>query len=387
MDKGPVLLISNYSNKTGYAWNNIHRLFNEIALHFDALGCNVHISFAEIIPPVTNFSSSLSLTLHQYNVKDVSLTNTLRLIKLLRKYKIQYLYLTDQRVVDYRYILIRKFTNVKKIVIHSRVSVPDPSPAGYEKGIKGLIKAMLGRWNLVCADRTYAVSEFVRSRLLLKNRLPPCRVVKILNGIDVNKFSRLPGDDTRNSSGTIRIFAGSRASRYKGIHVLIKSADCLKKRLSNRFLIRYAGDGPDIDFFRDLVFSLKLQDQFLFLGELTSTESEVKNADIIVVPSIWGDACPSSVLEALASGTPLIATSVGGVPEIVGDAKNARLIKPDSVEELTLALEELISSSELRKEIGRRGHIRAKEALQETDYHKRVVEQLQYDFSIDGWQY
>lgn len=377
--KSGVLLVANYSNKTGYAWNNIYRLFGEIAKSISPLGVDVYISFADIIYPLDNFDPALSINYFKYEPADRSFKNTMQLLRFIKKNNIRYVYLTDHNALDLFYVLLR-FSGVKKIVVHNRISVSDPCPAAYEKGLKGMIKCLLGRWDLICADKVYAVSDFVRNRLLQKNRLPERRVVKILNGIDVQRFS--PVGDKAYNDGHVHIFVGGRATLHKGIHVLIEAAADLQNITNTPFLIRYAGDGPDIGYLKKLVAERGITEHFLFLGELSSTQDEVVNADIIVVPSIWGDACPSAVSEALASGVPLITTSVGGVPEIVGDYKNAIMIPPDDPDCLCQALASLIDSSELREEIGRNGRRRAIQALDESSYHQVVIKQLLDDFCI-----
>lgn len=379
---GAVLLVANYSNHTGYAWNNIYRLFDVIGEHFYEHGCDVYISFASLVPPVTNFPKSPHSSFLEYDPEDRSFTNTVKLLSLVRRHGIRYIYYTDQPSFDYRYAWLRLFAGVKKIVVHSRVSVPDPYPAKYERGLKGAIKALLGRCSLICPSRIYAVSDFVRDRLVKKNRLPEHRVVKILNGINIERFRPSIMGSGIGDGHTIRIFVGGRATRYKGIHILIQAAAAIKSKTELDFEIRYAGDGPDIQYLRELVDSTGLQARFTFLGELPSTDEEVAAADIVVVPSIWGDACPSAVSEALASGVPLITTSVGGVPEIVGDQENALMVSPNSVDELGAALLALISSEKLRNRIGRKGRARAEEALAEPGYHKKVIKQLQHDFEL-----
>lgn len=374
--KAGILLVANYSNKTGYAWNNIYRLFNKIGDEFKELDVPVHVSFAEIEHPVDNFNSEF--TVHQYDPSDTSVANTIKFLRLIAGNNIRNIYFTDQKAFDYRYPLLRLF-KVRKIVVHNRISVSDPYPAKYEGGLSGVIKAMVGKSDFLCADRIYAVSDFVKDRLLLKNRLPDRRVVKILNGIDLERFS--PNNfNYDNTNSAITIFVGGRATKHKGIHILIQAAGKLKINSATPFVIRYAGDGPDMDYFRELVKENALQDNFLFLGEVRSARDEISRADIIVVPSIWGDACPSAVSEALASGKPLIATSVGGVPEIIGDKGNAVIVPPADAGSMYQALEGLIESSAMRLQYGKKGRERASAALDQNIYYAKVIEQLKRDF-------
>ena len=380
--KSGVLLVANYSNKTGYAWNNIYRLFGEIGKALKPLGVDTYVSFANINPPVDNFDPKLGFSFYEYEPADKSLKNAIRLLKFVSKHNIKYVYFTDQGAFDMRYAILR-LAKVEKIIVHCRISVSDPYPATYEGGVRGQIKSLLGKWDLICADKIYAVSDFVKNRLLLKNRLPQKRVIKILNGIDIHRFAPVLKDSTVTRPEYVRIFVGGRATRHKGIHVLIEAAATLKNDTETPFEIRYAGDGPDINYFKQLVKENNLEKEFIFLSELSSTHDEVIHADIIVVPSIWGDACPSSVSEALASGVPLITTSVGGVPEIVGQDNNAILVPPGDPDGMRQALVRLINSFELRVEIGKNGRNRAIEALDERAYHQTVIRQLLNDFGIN----
>lgn len=337
------------------------------------------ISFSKIDGTVDNFDRNLNIEFIRYETNNRSWKNTIQLLKVIRKHNVRYIYFTDQRAFDYRYALIR-LMGAKKIIVHNRISVEDPNPAPYEGGLKGAVKFILGRWHLITADRIYAVSDFVRNRLIMKNRISPARVVKILNGVDIDSFKPTSTGKSVKVAKPLRIFSGGRATSHKGIHILIEAVELLRSRTDNKFEVRYAGDGPELNSFRAMADKFKLGNCFSFLGEMKSTREEVLAADIVVVPSIWGDACPSSVSEALAAGKPLIATSVGGVPEIVGDDNHALLISPDDPEELCDALRYLLDSRDARDNIGKRARQRAEFALDQNIYYQHVINQLIEDF-------
>jgi glycosyltransferase involved in cell wall biosynthesis len=116
---------------------------------------------------------------------------------------------------------------------------------------------------------------------------------------------------------------------------------------------------------------------------LRSTQEVLAEADVVVVPSIWGDACPSTVSEALASGKALVASRAGGIPEMLGDSGCAILVPPGDEKALSGALEVLIQSGERRAELGRLGRRRVEEALEWNEYVETVVRTLHADCGVD----
>lgn len=375
------LLVANYSNKTGYAWNNIYRLFERIALESDAQGLTPWLSFAEFDPPLewkhaAVFKGVLELPPVPRRPRELWAW-----IKAIRGHGIRHLYLTDQASWSYRYLVFR-LAGIRSIIVHSRVSVPDPRPALPERGIRGGLKWIGCRVPFMHATRVYAVSDFVRDRLVVKARMPEHRVITILNGVDLARFSPC---SARPRDGQLVIFCAGRATAHKGIDVLIHATARLRDELSvSGFQVLYAGDGPDLRRFKELVASYGLGECFKFLGELSDTRDRVAGADIVVVPSTWGDACPSAISEALACGKPLIATRAGGVPQLVGEDGAAILVEPGDVAGLSAALARLIGDSAEREALALRARRRAEQALDQERYHAEVLAQLSKDVGFES---
>ncbi|BBO88530.1 glycosyltransferase family 4 protein [Desulfosarcina ovata] len=377
--KPSILMASNYSNRTGYAWKNIYRLFEQIAIFSKENEIASLVSFKHFVPDIgwpteSVFDGILELQPLSRSVKDIF--NWIREIK---AHNIRHIYLTDQPTTSFYYALYR-IAGVRSIIVHNRVSVPDPNPAKPERGFIGFIKWIFCRMPFIQATRVYTVSNFVRRRLVVKAKVPSSRVVKILNGVDIEKFAPF---DMSNHSGPIKIYCGGRATIYKGIAILIEATALLRDRFYlNNFEVFYAGDGPDLQYFKSLANNLRLRGLFTFLGEVQSTESHIKRADIVVVPSIWGDACPSAVSEALAAGKPLITTRVGGVPEIVGNCNAAILVDPGDIYGLAETLSRLIENPVERTYLANRARQRAVIALDQRRYFAEVKKQLSLDMGV-----
>jgi glycosyltransferase involved in cell wall biosynthesis len=374
-----VLLAANYDGRVGYAWHNIYRLYGALGRDMVAHGRRVVTSFptAETRAPYLDDVPHETLV---FDPKRPTVASVRQAAADVRRLGIREVYLTDQPPTRWDYAWLRA-AGVRRIVIHCRISVPDPRPARPETGLRRALKTAWARTPGVSADRVYAVSDFVRDRLIGKACFPAERVRTILNGIDVDRWECPVGDGA--GGGVTTFFAAARAARYKGILTLIEAAARVRSDHGlEAFRVRYAGDGPDIGAFRETVARLGLESHVAFLGRQEDTRPEVCAADVIVVPSMNGDACPSTVSEALASGRPLITTRAGGIPELVGGEENARLIEPGDVAALAAAMAELIGDPARRHAIGERGRARARGALRERDYHDTVLAAIREDFAL-----
>lgn len=381
MNKESLLLVSNYTNKTGYAWNNIYNLFTSISKSFLNSHYNVFISFNNIIEPVSlftknSFSAYFMLPPYPSSIKELSLWR-----HLIHSKHIKYIYFTDHASSDFNYFVFKLF-GVKKIIVHNRISVENPYLEIKKFTLKDAFKFLKNRLPFLGADRIYAVSNFVKDRLILKEKVKPNKIITIYNGINLDRFYN--NFDKVDNTSQKNIFICGRATYYKGIHILIHALQSITKFHNiNNITVNYAGNGPHLNDFITLSHKLGVNSYFNFLGEISDITEFLKSADIVVVPSIWGDAFPSSVSEALAAGKPLIATRAGGIPEIVGDEKNAVLIEPNNIKALELALLELLNNSIKRKLLSKNARKRAILALDEKKYHKNVIYQLFNDFKIN----
>jgi glycosyltransferase involved in cell wall biosynthesis len=115
-----------------------------------------------------------------------------------------------------------------------------------------------------------------------------------------------------------------------------------------------AGDGPLKPRLKELAHTLGLSpDKLEFLGELADINSAYQKADILMLTSDW-EGTPNVLLEAMAYGLPVIATRVGGVPEIV-EAGRGLVTEAEDENGLAAAALRLIGDADLRKSFGERG--------------------------------
>lgn len=210
--------------------------------------------------------------------------------------------------------------------------------------------------------RVIAVAEALRQELIAAG-LPPAKVVTVHNGIGGQEFvsgafSRAEGLRQRLGIGDSQsvVSAVGRLCPQKGQGDFLESAAWVRKALPNaRFLI--LGDGPAKEELRELCRSLSIQDAVSFLGHQRDVAAFMALSNCIVLPSVR-EGLPYVLLEALALARPVVATQVGGVPEVVQDGETGLLVPPRRPDRLAEAILYLLRNPAEAVRLGQRGRER-----------------------------
>jgi len=366
--------MANYPNSTGYAWKNIYRLFENIGDRIRNQGSGkVFISF----PAIDKNSNYISLDKFDGVCKlkacHLSIISIVRLVRYIVRNKIRYIYLTDQHSTHLIYGIMR-FAGVYKIIVHSRVSVASPLPAVEHRFWVLQIKRLLCRLPLLNVQRIYTVSDFVQNRLIFKAGVKKETIITILNGININRFKKIPSNPYPLNDVNIKIFACGRATPEKGFQYLIKSIKLVNSDTKQKSSLYIAGHGPYFKKLKELVLELGIEKDVHLLGEIVDVTAYQMLADINVVPSIWGDACPSSISESLCANRPLICTRAGGIQEMVksNDGSDVAIIVPPSnAEALAHSIRQIIASPGKYAQLAQAGQQHAMKNLSEDAYYSR----------------
>ena len=372
-----ALLTSNFSNTTGFAWKFFHRLQNAVARELHGRGVGICLSFASIDGDVRTIDPDIPSRSVEFDLAQHSPRELAAFLRFLHNERVRYAYFTDYRTWSPLFPLMR-LAGVRRFVVHDHISVRDPYLPPPERGPRRAAKSALHRLPGLSANAVYACSTFVKERLA-RMACPADRITVIHHGIDLDRFAgRCPAE----SGGPVHIVLIARAVSDKGVPVLLQAAAALRAAGEDRFRISYGGDGPELDSFRRAAIELGIADRVDFLGVLAQTQDLICRADVVVVPSVWGDAAPLSVLEGMAGGKALVVTDVGGIPEQIGTSGCAIIVPPGNAGALAAALGELIRDPERRREMGRRALARAREAFSEERFHREVVGRLLDDFGL-----
>ena len=176
-------------------------------------------------------------------------------------------------------------------------------------------------------DYVVAVSDSILQKI--EPRVRNGKALKIANGMPVSLWSPSEGSRVwRETKGTerdpISLLAIGRLSHEKGFDILIRAAQLLKEQ-GVHISVRIAGDGPRRNELAGLIDAAGLSREVELIGYVMETQPLYLNADIFILSSRT-EGLPIVLLEAMSHGTPVIATPVGDIPEVLGAKECGQLL-------------------------------------------------------------
>jgi len=211
------------------------------------------------------------------------------------------------------------------------------------------------------ASHAVSCSEAVRKFHVQYKRYPPRKISTIYNAVDTAKFR--PAEDKshlrtllgiRSDAMVIGITGG--LIKQKGHEYLLEAAADLHGKNGNIEYV-FVGDGPLRSDLEAKAASLGLKDHVFFLGVRRDVGALIQGFDIFTLPSLW-EGFGIAIAEAMASGVPVVATSVDGIRELVDDGSTGILVPPGDPIALGIALSDLAGDPLQRKAMGAAGRTR-----------------------------
>jgi glycosyltransferase involved in cell wall biosynthesis len=226
-----------------------------------------------------------------------------------------------------------------------------------------LLAAFVGRY--------IAVSNDIATRLTGTFRWPPSKIEVIHNGISLDRFRRGADADLRAQlagPGERPVFLTvARLDAQKGHDVLLRAAAQVAEA---RFAL--AGEGPERSRLESEAKRLGLGDRVLFLGQRPDVPELLAASDGFVLPSLY-EGSPLAVLEAMAAAKPVISSAIGGTDELVVDGESGLLVPPGDANALTGAIRRVLSSPQLRGQLGAAARSRVERHFSASVTAKRVA--------------
>lgn len=202
------------------------------------------------------------------------------------------------------------------------------------------------------ADLYIAISKQMRKGLT-ELGIPEEKIAYLPNGVDINLFC-----PKKEKEDNTLLFVG-RITYNKGLHVLLKALRYLKESMH---LIIIGPADWDLQYYHN-VFSTSIEKinqeekhKITYLGALDQANiiEWYQKASIFALPS-FSEGFPVTVLEALSCETPVIATPVGGIPEVIQNRENGILVPPNNPPKLAEAIQYLMDNKEIRTRMGKEG--------------------------------
>ncbi|PSP77009.1 glycosyltransferase family 1 protein [Halobacteriales archaeon QS_1_68_20] len=202
-------------------------------------------------------------------------------------------------------------------------------------------------------DVMVSIADVITGEYLDRGIGVPDQYETVHYGIDLDTFRQAdPADDLPGSGD--RILMVARLAEGKGFDVLFDAVERLDRDLS----VLIAGDGPLREDLERDVAARGLDDTVHLLGYRDDIPSVMAGSDLLVLPS-FREGTPFVIVEAMASGLPVVATDVAGIPELVEDGTTGYLVPPGDDAELAANVADLLDDDERRRTFGRNGSDRA----------------------------
>lgn len=218
---------------------------------------------------------------------------------------------------------------------------------------KSLIAHYIDRIFSRFSDRIVTVSHFDRERYIEHEKLPAAKVTALYVGIDVARFDQpITKTEARRQIGLpetkLVISVIGRLAPQKNHIGFLKALKLLPETLQKEIHAVLVGSGDQETKLRQEVSALGLEDRVVFLGERTDVPVILHALDLLVLPSHW-ECLPSVLSEAMVSRCPVVATAVGGVPEIIGNV-GWPLVSPGDTAALARAMAEVLQMPPAKRE-------------------------------------
>jgi glycosyltransferase involved in cell wall biosynthesis len=228
---------------------------------------------------------------------------------------------------------------------------------GFRKFLNWVVKIVLR-----AVDVIITCTNWMKEGLIREWEIPPDKIRQLPNGVDIDRFNpNVDGADIKEKLGIknerIILFI-HRLSHRKGPEYFIRAIPLVKDTISNIKCIMI-GEGPQKSYLRNLTKKLDIINDVIFIGNVPNRTipKYLTIADVLVVPSIIEE-FGRIIIEGMACKRPIIATDVGGIPEIAPNDEVARLVPPKSHESIARAIIEIFSNKTLSDRLIEKGYKR-----------------------------
>jgi glycosyltransferase involved in cell wall biosynthesis len=238
--------------------------------------------------------------------------------------------------------------------VHDYLQAMNGDAAISSRVYSNIVTMRLERMGYWSAKHDVAVSNATKRDMALNYGIPEEKITVIHNGIPAERFARVKSRLKDRLGCDMLLFAVGRLAKQKGFEYLIRAAPLLNKK---DFKLVIAGSGPERENLLSLIKQLGVEDRVSLVGAISEREKRefFSSADVFLCPSIW-ESFGMILLEAMACKTPIVATRVASIPEVVGDC--GILVKPRAPEELAAGIGKLLDDKNYAKRLAQKAYNR-----------------------------
>ncbi len=212
------------------------------------------------------------------------------------------------------------------------------------------------RFGMKFVDRIVAVSEDVRQSIVKLRNINPGKIITIHYGVNLTKYNNAKRNAAVDFPCNARfpsIAVVARLNEVKGHKYLIEALKKVVEHFPNLKCL-FVGDGNYRKDLEEMVREFGLNNNVQFLGFCDNIEEILQTSDLFVLPSI-SEGLPNALLEAMACSVPVVATSVGGIPEVIKDGFNGILVPTRNETALSEKIVKLAKDREYMMKLGKEG--------------------------------
>ncbi|MEW6267887.1 MAG: glycosyltransferase family 4 protein, partial [Thermodesulfobacteriota bacterium] len=224
------------------------------------------------------------------------------------------------------------------------------------RGLRPYVRWLYGRM-----DAVIAISQAARAALVARG-IAADAIDVVSSGVDTRRFHTLDAAAARarlGIEGAVPVVAVvASLHERKGHAVLLEALALLARELAPPPLLLAAGTGPEGDALQDLAARLGVAGRVRWLGRVADVRPVLAAADVVAMPSL-AEGLGVAAIEAMAAGRPVVASAVGGLPELIRDGEQGLLVPARDRAALAAALARCLRDPELRARLGAAGQTRA----------------------------
>ena len=275
---------------------------------------------------------------------ELSLSAVLKLWVFLRNREFDIVYVHTPRAI-FSGGLASRLAGVPLRICSRRVNFPLKSP----------LSRLKYNW---FQERVVTVSLSIQETLI-EGGVRPDLIQVIYEGVDLDWIDAHQSNSTLAVGERLKVGTVAYLSPEKGHHVLLEAAARIVSRFPEVVFV-LVGKGELMSELRDKIRELDIEGHVLLTGFRDDSETLMKEFDIFCLPSL-SEGLSSAILVAMASSLPVVATQVGGIPELVVDGETGLLVPANDARQLAAALGQVLESQSLRRRLGQAGRRRVEQ--------------------------